>query len=245
MPSFFDDISKITSVIGVDGVTTGTSWPVCINSRTLASCLPNLPPGCSSAKSSARNPLRRLTATANASPSASIDVVDAVGARFSPQASRSTEQSSATSLAAARVECRLQQKLMSASPLRLTVASRRRISSVSPLADSAITTSPGMSTPRSPCTASAGCRNSAGEPVELSVAAIFCAMMPLLPIPVTTTRPFCPPQCRIISTAREKGPAIGPSRRAASASSAAASVRTSAAGWNGSSFPVGLIGISW
>ena len=43
----------------------------------------------------------------------------------------------------------------------------------SPLAESAITTSPGISTPRSPCTASAGCRNSAGLPVELSVAAIF------------------------------------------------------------------------
>ena len=30
---------------------------------------------------------------------------------------------------------------------------------------------------------------SAGVPVELSVAAILRAMMPLLPIPVTTTRP--------------------------------------------------------
>ena len=99
MPSFFDDISKITSAIGVAGATTGTSSPECIRSRTLASCLPSLPPGCSSAKSSARKPLRRLTATASASPSASMAVVEAVGARFSPQASRSTEQSSATSLA--------------------------------------------------------------------------------------------------------------------------------------------------
>ena len=61
-----------------------------------------------------------------------------------------------------------------------------------------MTTSPGISTPTSPCTASAGCRNSAGEPVELSVAAIFCAMMPLLPMPVTTTRPFDSPQSRIM-----------------------------------------------
>ena len=38
--------------------------------------------------------------------------------------------------------------------------------------------------------------------MELSVAAIFCAMMPLLPMPVTTTRPFDSPQWRIISTAR-------------------------------------------
>jgi thiol-disulfide isomerase/thioredoxin len=74
-----------------------------------------------------------------------------------------TPQSSATSLACARVELKLQQKLISASPLRFSVASRRRISSVSPLAESAITTSPAISTPRSPCTASAGCRNSAGR----------------------------------------------------------------------------------
>ncbi len=109
MPSFFDDISKITSAMGVVGVTAGMSSPECIRSRTLASCLPSLPPGCSSAKSSARKPLRRLTATASASPSASMAVVEAVGARFNPQASRSTEQSRATSLACAKVDCRLQQ----------------------------------------------------------------------------------------------------------------------------------------
>jgi len=46
------------------------------------------------------------------------------------------------------------------------------------------------------------------------------------------------------------GAAIGPSRRAANASNAAASVRTSDAGWNGSTFaevlfgPEVLIGIS-
>ena len=207
----------------------GTSSPECIRSRTLARRLPSLPPGCSSAKSSARKPLRRLTAIANASPSASMTVVEAVGARFSPHASRSTPQSRATSLAAAKVDFRLQQKLISASPLRLRRVSRRRISSVSPLAESATTTSPGISTPRSPCTASAGCRNRAGEPVELSVAAIFCAMMPLLPMPVTTTRPLLSPQCRISSTARRKASTIGPSRRVARASSAAASVRTKSA----------------
>ena len=76
-----------------------------------------------------------------------------------PQASRSTPQSRATSLAVARVEPRLQQKLTRASPLRLRVARRRRISSVSPLAERATTTSPGMSTPRSPWMASAGWRN--------------------------------------------------------------------------------------
>ena len=195
-----------------------------------------------SAKSSARNPLRTLTAMANASPSASIAVVEVVGARPSPQASRSTEQSRATSLAVARVDSMRQQKLISASPLRLSVASRRRISSVSPLAESAITTSPAISTPRSPCTASAGCRNSAGLPVELSVAAIFCAMMPLLPMPVTTTRPLPSLQRRISSTARSKSAAIGPSSRAARTSSADASVRTRSAGFRLPCASFGFIG---
>ena len=40
--------------------------------------------------------------------------------------------------------------------------------------------------------------NKAGVPVELSVAAILRAMMPLLPMPVTTTRPL---QAKINSTA--------------------------------------------
>ena len=62
------------------------------------------------------------------------------------------------------------------------------------------------------------------------MAAIFWAMMPLLPMPVTTTRPFSLPQRRISSTARLKGSAMAPSRRLARASRAAASVRTNAAG---------------
>src|SRR5690242_2848125 len=45
-------------------VTAGSASPVCIKSRTRASFFPSLPPGCSEAKSSARNPLRRETAMA-------------------------------------------------------------------------------------------------------------------------------------------------------------------------------------
>ena len=44
--------------------------------------------------------------------------------------------------------------------------------------------------PRSPWLASAGWTNSAGVPVEASVAAILRATWPLLPMPVTTTRPL-------------------------------------------------------
>ena len=46
--------------------------------------------------------------------------------------------------------------------------------------------------PRSPWLASAGWTKSAGVPVEASVAAILRATWPLLPMPVTTTRPADP-----------------------------------------------------
>ena len=44
--------------------------------------------------------------------------------------------------------------------------------------------------PRSPCAASAACTNIDGVPVDASVAAILRAMCPLLPTPLTTTRPL-------------------------------------------------------
>src|SRR4051794_25164912 len=57
--------------------------------------------------------------------------------------------------------------------------------------------------PRSPWTASAGCRNTADVPVLHRVATILRAMWPLLPIPVTITLPGC---ARIKSTARIRSP---------------------------------------
>src|SRR5207245_4703572 len=97
------------------------------------------------------------SATASASPSASIVVVDAVGASPNEHASCATEQSSATSAAAARVErlfwggadalVRVASDPspvieISPTPSRLMVTSKFRISSVAPLYESAITTSP-------------------------------------------------------------------------------------------------------
>ena len=38
--------------------------------------------------------------------------------------------------------------------------------------------------------ASAACKNIDGVPVEFNVATIFCAIMALFPIPVTTNLPF-------------------------------------------------------
>ena len=55
--------------------------------------------------------------------------------------------------------------------------------------------------PRSPWLASAGCTNIAGVPVEASVAAILRPTWPLLPMPITTTRPRT---SRILRTASTK-----------------------------------------
>src|SRR5882762_336255 len=213
--------------------------PLCISASTRASFLPSLPPGCRLAKSSSWNPRFSERATANASPRASMVVVEAVGARPREQASLSTEQSRATFAASARVESlwdvaraplpdgpleiKSPVKLIRGTCRRLMVASSRRISSVSPLADRASTTSPRTTMPRSPCTASTGCMNRAGVPIELRVAAILRAMMPLLPMPVTTTRPR---QASINWTALSKASAMGPASRSASARSASASMRT-------------------
>src|ERR1017187_2161078 len=103
------------------------------------------------------------------------------------------------------------------------LGSSSRISEVSPEADSASTRSPRITIPRSPCRASAGCRYSAGVPVEAKVAASLRPISPLLPMPVTTTRPAQP---RISSSARDTSPAIGQPMRSASRRSASASIRT-------------------
>jgi hypothetical protein len=60
---------------------------------------------------------------------------------------------------------------------------------VRPVNEPASTTSPATTAPRSPWIASAGCRKSAGVPVDESVAATLRITRPLFPIPVHTTRP--------------------------------------------------------
>ncbi len=78
---------------------------------------------------------------ASASPIASAAVVLAVGTRFIGHASSVTLQSSATSAAEASVDAGMPVIAISLAPSRRIVSSRRRISSVSPLYDSAMTTS--------------------------------------------------------------------------------------------------------
>ncbi|GMV48077.1 MAG: hypothetical protein AMXMBFR66_34750 [Pseudomonadota bacterium] len=67
----------------------------------------------------------------------------------------------------------------------------------------------------SPWPASAGCTKNAGVPVEASVAAILRPTWPLLPTPITTTRPR---QANTAAAARAKS-APAPSRRRAASSS--------------------------
>src|SRR3954451_3806321 len=66
---------------------------------------------------------------------------------------------------------------------------RSRSSGVSPELESATTASWGVIMPRSPWLASAGWAKSAGVRVDARLAAILRATWPLLPMPVTTTRP--------------------------------------------------------
>ena len=65
----------------------------------------------------------------------------------------------------------------------------RTISSVSPLWERISITSSRCTRPRSPWTASAGCRQWLRVPVEASVAMIFCPTSPAFPIPETITLP--------------------------------------------------------
>ena len=62
-------------------------------------------------------------------------------------------------------------------------------SAVSPELEMASSTSSRVIMPMSPWLASAACMKKEGVPVEASVAAIFPAMCPDLPMPLTMTRP--------------------------------------------------------
>ena len=63
-------------------------------------------------------------------------------------------------------------------------------STLSPDQDMATIASSLAIMPRSPWLASLGCTKKAGVPVEANVAAIFWPTWPLLPMPVTMTRPL-------------------------------------------------------
>ena len=183
-------ISRMSSPKPASGGTEGASAPGRMTSLTSVSNLrPKAPPGCERAKSSALNPRASSRATANASPMASCAVVLAVGARLSGQASLSTPLSRAMSACRASDDAGLPLMAISGAPMRLSTGKMATSSSDSPLFEMASTTSTGLIMPRSPWLASAGCTNMAGVPVDANVAAILRPMCPLLPMPITTTRP--------------------------------------------------------
>ncbi len=233
-PSPLALISRIRALRATSGATCGKSAPLRITSLTWVSSLrPSAPPGCERAKSSALKPRASSSATASASPKASCAVVLAVGARLSGQASLSTLLSSVTPECRASVDCRPPVMATSGTPRRLSTGRMAVSSSLSPLLEIASTTSAAVIMPRSPWLASAGCTKMAGVPVDASVAAILRPMWPLLPMPITTTRPL---HSSICCTACAKGApvrALRPSTAAASMSKVSCASRTACAASNG------------
>ena len=146
--------------------TAGAESPACITCSTRMSFFPASRRDAGWRSPPARKPFSTSRVIASASPSASAAVVLAVGTRFSGQASSATWQSRATSAHWPSVDaCDAGQGDRSA---RRCGASSRAAGGprrVSPLCESATTTSSGCTTPRSPWMASAGCRKKAGVPV--------------------------------------------------------------------------------
>ncbi|MNT35431.1 hypothetical protein D3C72_1714590 [compost metagenome] len=116
-------------------------------------------------------------------------MVLAVGAKFKGQASRSTLVLSTQSACLAKLEVSPPVMPAIRTPWRFKAGSNEVNSWLSPLFEIASTMSFSVTMPKSPWLASAGCTKKAGVPVEARVAAIFRPMWPLLPIPITTTRP--------------------------------------------------------
>ena len=209
--------------------TAGTCAPLRITSRTRVSSLrPSAPPGCERAKSSSLKPRASSSATASASPMASCAVVLAVGAKFSGQASRATLLSSATWACLASVDCAPPVMATSGTPWRLSIGNMAVSSSLSPLFEIASTTSVFCTMPRSPWLASAGCTNSAGVPVDANVAAILRPIWPLLPMPITTTRPR---QASMTCTACANSEPTRSARQSTAAASISKVFRASAWAW--------------
>src|SRR5690606_21044467 len=175
-------------------------------------------PGWSRLKSWAPKPRRSSRATASASPSASMAVVEVVGARPIGQASGRGGSTSVRSAACARVLSARPTIARSAIEKRRVYATMSASSGVSPELDRASTASSAVIMPRSPWLASAGWTYSAGVPVEASVAAILRPTWPLLPMPVTTVRP------RVLAR-RSTACSNRPSSVSARANSASASAR--------------------
>ncbi len=96
------------------------------------------------------------------------------------------------------LDCRPPVMAIMGAPRRRSTGRMAVSSPLSPLLELASTRSSLVTMPRSPWLASAGWTKNAGVPVEASVAAILRPTWPLLPMPMTTTRPRA---CSTICTA--------------------------------------------
>mmetsp|Transcript_24855 Transcript_24855/g.59030 ORF Transcript_24855/g.59030 Transcript_24855/m.59030 type:complete len:251 (-) Transcript_24855:242-994(-) len=132
--------------------------------------------------------MRSERTSASASPMAMVAVELAEGARRLWSNSSCLPTSSVTSQRRPSPLRRAATIPIVFAPSRFTMSATSSTSSVSPLFESKITTSPLPTTPRSPCSASAACMKRAAVPVEESDAAIFLPTCPDLPNPVTMTR---------------------------------------------------------
>ena len=163
---------------------------------------------------------------------ASCAVVLAVGARLSGQASLSTAVLSQTVACCAMLDSGLPVMATSGVPKRLSTGMMALISCDSPLFDITSTRSCAVTMPRSPWLASAGCTNMAGVPVEARVAAILRPTWPLLPMPITTTRPGMASASATAWANESPKRALSPSTAAASMSKVAcARASARAAAW--------------
>ena len=205
--------------------------------RASAACGPSAPPGCERAKSSALEAAR--VEQRHGERVAQRHLRRGAGGR------RQVERAGLLVDARCRARCRHgAPSVESARPViaisvhaePLDAGRIAASSSLSPLLEMASTRSPGVTMPRSPWLASAGCTNIAGVPVEASVAAILRPTWPLLPMPITTTRPrhFEDRAHRLARSSRPVAPSARAARRPRcrrSSRRAAARVRRRRAAW--------------
>ena len=135
------------------GRTRGTASPPCISASTRISRLPSRPPGCRLAKCSSRKPLRcdsamrqRVAQRERRGRAGRRRQVHRAGFFGDVAAQRRRRTPGRASTAGCPVS------EISRAPIRRIASSSRMSSSVSPLYDSATTTSSACTTPRSPCT---------------------------------------------------------------------------------------------
>ena len=157
MPKLFEVMVISTSAIAMSAGTSGSISGPCIRSSTRLSWAPSLPPGWNTWKSSEPKPRSSITATARASPSARVSVVEVVGARPIGQASGSFGRVSLKSAACISVLFGFDEIPIIGIENRRVCSRMSRSSAVSPELEISRQTSCRVIMPRSPWLASEAC----------------------------------------------------------------------------------------